>query len=85
GALRKMFVNPEYRGKLYNTAGLLLSELLTWARQQGMGEIYLGTTDKFLAAHRFYEKKGFDLIDRKMLPEAFPVMKVDTRFYVITL
>jgi N-acetylglutamate synthase-like GNAT family acetyltransferase len=85
GALRKMFVKPEYRGKLHNAAGLLLAELLTWARQQGMSEIYLGTTDKFLAAHRFYEKKGFELIDRAMLPKAFPVMKVDTRFYRFSL
>lgn len=85
GALRKMFVKPEYRGKLHNTAGLLLSELLAWARQQDMSGIYLGTTDKFLAAHRFYEKNGFDLVDRALLPEAFPVMKVDTRFYMIKL
>lgn len=85
GALRKMFVKPDYRGKLHNTAGLLLAELLTWARHQGMSEVYLGTTDKFLAAHRFYEKKGFELIDRATLPEAFPVMKVDTRFYMIKL
>lgn len=85
GALRKMFVKPEYRGKIHNTAGLLLAELLSWAKQQGMNEIYLGTTDKFLAAHRFYEKNGFDLIDKAVLPEAFPVMKVDTRFYMIKL
>jgi N-acetylglutamate synthase-like GNAT family acetyltransferase len=47
--------------------------------------IYLGTTAKFLAAHRFYEKHGFDLIEQDQLPSSFPVMVVDTRFYVMDL
>ena len=45
----------------------------------------LGTTDAFLAAHRFYEKHGFSRIDRDALPAAFPVMAVDTRFYRLAL
>jgi hypothetical protein len=47
----------------------------------GVAEIYLGTTEKFLAAHRFYERNGFGLIESSELPPAFPVMAVDTRFY----
>jgi RimJ/RimL family protein N-acetyltransferase len=43
----------------------------------------LGTTAAFLAAHRFYEKSGFRLVDEADLPETFPRMAVDTRFYVI--
>ncbi len=85
GALRKMFVRPDYRGKLHNTAELLLSELLAWAKQHDMKDIYLGTTEKFLAAHRFYEKHGFACINKDTLPGAFPVMKVDTRFYWLRL
>lgn len=81
GALRKMFVKTAYRGKVYNTAALLLGELLVWAREQEMREIYLGTTEKFLAAHRFYEKNRFVQIPQESLPGRFPVMKVDTRFY----
>jgi len=41
----------------------------------------LGTTPEFLTAHRFYEKNGFSLIDLEDLPESFPRMDVDTRFY----
>lgn len=81
GALRKMFVKAAYRGRGYNTAQLLLRRLIAWARQRSMHEIYLGTTEKFLAAHRFYEKNSFSLIAKDGLPIAFPIMKVDTRFY----
>ena len=80
-ALRKMFVERGYRGESYGTARLLLGTLLGWAQQHGMKEIYLGTTAKFLAAHRFYEKNGFAEISMGELPEGFPIMKVDTKFY----
>lgn len=50
-ALRKMFVHKEYRGKATQTAVLLLQALFQWAQEYGVKEIYLGTTEKFLAAH----------------------------------
>ncbi len=84
-ALRKMFVEKSYRGNEYQIASTLLSELLNWARLKNIKEIYLGTTSKFLAAHRFYEKNGFDEIIKKSLPSAFPIMKVDTKFYKFEL
>ena len=80
-ALRKMFVAQDYRGPAYGTASRLLHTLLQWAREQGLEEIYLGTTPQFVAAHRFYEKHGFQLVPREELPAAFPVMVVDDRFY----
>jgi len=80
-----MFVKAAYRGRVYNTAELLLSMLILWAREHSIYEIYLGTTDKFLAAHRFYEKKGFTRIAKETLPDTFSIMKVDTRFYMIKL
>ena len=81
GALRKMFVDSAFRGPDYLTAKALLQGLLQWAAEHKLEEIYLGTTEKFLAAHRFYEKNRFNKIDKKELPSNFPVMKVDTRFY----
>ena len=81
GALRKMFVKAEYRGKDVKTAQCLLESLLTWSRDHNLTEIYLGTTAKFLAAHRFYEKNNFINITQEELPVNFPLMKVDTRFY----
>ncbi len=80
-ALRKMFVAAAYRGKAHGVAQQLLDTLFAWVESQGLDTVFLGTTAQFLAAHRFYEKNGFDLIARDTLPAAFPVMKVDTRFY----
>lgn len=80
-ALRKMFVHPDFRGGKTGTAGRLLKTLLEWATSNRVREIYLGTTPKFLAAHRFYEKSGFVEIPKAELPAAFPVMEVDTKFY----
>ena len=80
-ALRKMFVNRDYRGRETGTAQKLLEISLNWAITHGIRKIYLGTTPQFLAAHRFYEKNGFKEISKKDLPETFPVMKVDTKFY----
>jgi N-acetylglutamate synthase-like GNAT family acetyltransferase len=81
GALRKMFVHNNYRGKTYGTAQLLLNILFSWAQQKSYTEIYLGTTAKFLAAHRFYEKNGFEEVTVPELPVSFPRMEVDVKFY----
>ncbi len=80
-ALRKMFVAPEARGKEQGVALALLETLLDWARTHGVKEVILGTTDKFKAAHRFYEKNGFEEISSNALPSAFPRMMQDTKFY----
>jgi N-acetylglutamate synthase-like GNAT family acetyltransferase len=85
GALRKMFVKAAWRGAAHGVAHRLLDELLRWSRTHEIDEVYLGTTAKFLAAHRFYEKNGFTEIARSELPRAFPVMDVDTKFYKAVL
>jgi N-acetylglutamate synthase-like GNAT family acetyltransferase len=84
-ALRKMFVAAPFRGREFGVAAKLLDALLAHARTQGVAEIFLGTTDKFLAAHRFYEKKGFGELQKADLPKTFPVMAVDSKFYVMRL
>jgi N-acetylglutamate synthase-like GNAT family acetyltransferase len=80
-ALRKMFVAATHRGGAHGVAAQLLGTLLDHAQKHGLKTIYLGTTEKFLAAHRFYEKSGFELIEPNSLPAAFPRMAVDKRFY----
>ncbi|WP_034916959.1 GNAT family N-acetyltransferase [Erwinia sp. 9145] len=84
-ALRKMFVAQAWRGRQYGVASALLTTLLAHARQQQVKEIFLGTTDKFLAAHRFYEKNAFSEVTREALPAAFPLMSVDSKFYRLSL
>jgi N-acetylglutamate synthase-like GNAT family acetyltransferase len=84
-ALRKMFVHPDYRGGEHSAARRLLETGLAWCRKMSVHRIYLGTTAKFLAAHRFYEKNGFHEIPRADLPPEFPIMAVDTKFYSLAL
>jgi N-acetylglutamate synthase-like GNAT family acetyltransferase len=81
GALRKMFVKKPYRGAPHRIAQQLLGRLLDHASRNRVDEIFLGTTEKFRAAHRFYEKSGFTLIEARELPDRFPRMNGDTRFY----
>lgn len=78
-ALRKMFVAQGYRGK--RVAQQLLHSALSWADSRGVKNVFLGTTDKYHAAHRFYEKSGFREILKAALPESFPAMRVDSKFY----
>ncbi|MBB2670870.1 GNAT family N-acetyltransferase [Rhizobium sp. H4] len=80
-ALRKMFVASEVRGREHGVAALLLERMFAHARDAGLTDIFLGTTDKFVAAHRFYEKNGFTEIAKSALPRAFPLMAVDNKFY----
>jgi N-acetylglutamate synthase-like GNAT family acetyltransferase len=81
GALRKMFVHKDYRGKNYGVAQALLNTLLSWSREKELQEIFLGTTDKFHAAHRFYEKNYFQQVNVDSLPVNFSRMAVDSIFY----
>ena len=83
-ALRKMFVKSAFRGPEHGVAQALLQELMGWSAAHGVQTVYLGTTDKFKAAHRFYEKNGFVRIEKEGLPTEFSVMKVDTVFYRAT-
>lgn len=81
GALRKMFVAETHRGAKSGVGRLLLDTLLAHAKDRGMKEVFLGTTSAFKAAHRFYEKHGFDRVAPEDLPDNFPRMFPDTRFY----
>jgi len=81
GALRKMFVKAAWRGPEHRVAQRLLDTLLAWCGARGIGTVFLGTTEKFHAAHRFYEKNGFGRIECEALPAGFPRMGLDTRFY----
>jgi N-acetylglutamate synthase-like GNAT family acetyltransferase len=80
-ALRKMFVASSHRGSEHGVARRLLDTAMAWCASRSVRDVYLGTTAQFLAAHRFYEKNGFSEVARADLPQSFPVMKVDSKFY----
>jgi N-acetylglutamate synthase-like GNAT family acetyltransferase len=85
-ALRKLFVTSAYRATNWEPLEVsigqqLLNTLRHWATERNIKDIYLGTVSTFKAAHRFYQKNGFQRIDRADLPHTFPSMSGDTHFY----
>ncbi len=84
-ALRKMFVKKEARGKEKGVGQLLLDRLLQWCKEKAITEIYLGTVEQLHAAKRFYEKNGFKKVAKDDLPKDFPLMQVDTEFYMLKI
>ncbi|WP_419870924.1 GNAT family N-acetyltransferase [Chryseobacterium sp. CT-SW4] len=85
GAIRKMFVKKEYRGKELKIAQILLEELISFCTEQGIDELYLGTVSILKAAMRFYERNTFKEINKEVLPSKFPVMGTDNVFYMLNL
>ncbi|WP_109697581.1 GNAT family N-acetyltransferase [Chitinophaga deserti] len=81
GALRKMFVHQDYRGREHGVALRLLEALKEWARTHEYSDIYLGTAEILHAAHRFYEKNGFVQVERNVIPDGPYIMPVDKKFY----
>lgn len=81
GAIRKMFVHPDYRGREKRTAQRLLDELTQWCADHQIHEVLLGTIDTMLAAQKFYIRNGFMPVEKSALPVSFPLMKVDNLFF----
>jgi len=85
GAIRKMFVLKEYRGREFGIAQQLLDTLLQYCREHNIPHVCLGTVGQLQAAQRFYEKNGFQKLAMEDLPAHFPRMKPDHIFYDIHL
>ncbi|TCD27871.1 GNAT family N-acetyltransferase [Pedobacter psychrodurus] len=85
GAIRKMFVKKDFRGKDLGVAQALLKTLLGYCADNNLNEVYLGTKDILQAACRFYERNGFKQVEMKDLPSYFPRMAVDNVFYGLDL
>ncbi len=81
GSLRKMFVALDHRGA--GIAQRLLDTLHGHARTSGIKRLYLGTTSSYHAAHRFYEKNGYQRIEARGLPSGFPRFEIEDRFYAL--
>jgi putative acetyltransferase len=81
GTIRKMFVRADVRGKERGVAAALFNILEQKAIENGMSALYLGTVHKLKASHRFYQKNGFDEIQKVDLPPNYPLMLVDTMFF----
>ncbi len=82
-ALRKMFVDTNYRGS--GIGKKLLNSLINRDEYKNILKIYLGTIDKFKVAHKFYESNGFLRVNKLELPQHFPIMLSDNIFYRLTV
>ena len=85
GAIRKMFVKKDFRGKELGLAQQLLNQLIAYCKTNQITDLYLGTVDKLAAAIRFYERNNFKQIKKTDLPSYFPVMNADNVFYHLHL
>ena len=79
--LKNMFVKKEYRGKDTRIASLLLNKVFDWCNSQSIDTIHLGTMSQFKAAHKFYEKNGFEKISINEIPSSFITNPIDDVFY----
>ena len=62
GEVKRLYVRPEYRGR--GIAAVLYGVLELYARGFGYEWLYLDTTDKMMAAQRFYATLGYELTQR---------------------
>lgn len=79
--LKKVFLNKKFRGKEKGVSSLLLQTAINWCLQERMEKIFLGTMIQFKAAQKFYEKNGFQLIDKSKLPKDYIHNPIDEVFY----
>jgi ribosomal protein S18 acetylase RimI-like enzyme len=57
GEIKRSYVRPAHRGK--KIAENLLEAVEKYAKEFGYRNLFLDTTDKMVAAQRFYERNGF--------------------------
>ena len=81
--LRRMYVQAQARGR--GLAQQLLDVLLGWSAGRGVDALYLETNEQWHAARHLYEKNGFQPVAQAALPPGFPVVRVATGFYRLTL
>jgi GNAT superfamily N-acetyltransferase len=80
-ALRKMFVKEGFRGAPYKTGQRLMDAAFAWMAENKVGEVILGTLERFEAARKFYIRNGFTEVAKEKLPSNFPRMTLDTKFF----
>ena len=70
--LRKMFLDKTMRGnKEINLAQRLFETLLEFAKEKKHQELWLDTPPPAQAAHRFYERNGFELMPKASVPKGY--------------
>jgi N-acetylglutamate synthase-like GNAT family acetyltransferase len=79
--LKRMMVDPAYRGNEKQVAKQLLDQCMLWAREQHAKYMYLGTMAQFIAAQKFYQKNGFTEISTSQMPADAVLNPIDALYY----
>lgn len=69
--LRKMFVDPEFRGAPHYLAKQLLDVFMDYTLSRGAKTICLGTSSSYVRANGFYLKHGFTKMPDDQFPAEF--------------
>ena len=80
GLMKRLYIQKKYRGQ--GVASNLLSALLIFSKKQNFKTIYLGTAKKMMIANKFYQKHGFETIQK--LPPDLPT-RGDANFYKLKI
>ena len=83
-ALKKFFIPAEHRGP-DGPSKALFEHLMTFAREEGIEEIFLDTPAAATRSHGFYRKAGFEVIDRDALPAGYKFPDRGSVIFQLTL
>lgn len=85
GVLKKFFVHQDFRGREKGASSLLYQALVADCQAKDVKTIVLDTPSKCYAAHRFYEKQGFQQIEKEDLPIRYDYPDRDSLIFILKL
>lgn len=83
--LKKFFVYEAYRGAPHHLGKKLYDKFLEYANEIGIKTIILDTPKNTERAHRFYEKAGFEKINKELLPVKYNYPYEDSDFFILKI
>ncbi len=83
--LKKFFVYEPYRGTPHNLGRRLYAELLAFAKNYGVNRLILDTPQNTDRAHKFYEKAGFQKIEKEQLPVTYEYPYSESHFFYLEI
>lgn len=83
--LKKFFVYEDYRGTPHHLGRKLYDVFFEYATEIGIKTIVLDTPRNSDRAHKFYERAGFEKIDKELLPVKYNYPYEDSDFFVLKI
>ena len=82
---KKFFVHQDFRGREKGVSAVLYQALVADWQAKGVTSIVLDTPSKCYAAHSFYEKQGFQRIEKEELPIRYDFHDRDSLIFMLRL